>query len=774
MKAFQRYYRLIILNLILTFTFRLIEVISIFIHHNLSRLDILNELLGWLVDIVLTNIFLLPAFGVYYIFWQRNKVRADIFFLIIFIFLGSLHLIILKYFVYQLVPLDIFIFQYSLDEVLFTVETSGTSYALLIAGIILLIGGILGVYRWLSKKQFSLDNIKRFYIVYALLLFASAIIFSFGLLSLNGYSKNKPIYFYYRSVKYLLNSVGNNSYYDSKDSETYYSLFDIEDPVDPAYPLLHEVSAIDSLGRFFRVENATPPNIVIIIVEGLNDDFIHPYKGIELMPFLADLRAKSLYWDNCLALGERSFAVVPSILGGLPHGIKGFTLLNQLPYHLSLVSVLKSANYYTSFFYGQGAWFHKKDRFFKYNNMDLIFDKDLFSDEYDKIVVGKEHFFWGYNDKDLFQQSLKVIDTLPSKSRLDIYFTGSTHSPFAISDNDYYSQVMNNNMEKINDKDTRKFFSHYQKYIQSLVFLDDALKDFFNNYETRDDYENTIFIITGDHPMTELPRENSLKKYHVPLIIYSPLLNQAETFSGVVSQLDIYETILGFLSSGYNVKVPPVSASLGKKLTFSDVTENKTVVFMNDNRQLVDIYSNGYYLSNDKTLYQVENDLTLRRIFDRTILKRLKDQLEVFKKVNYYACMENKIIPDSLYFKYLGYEQIFSFDDLSGSVFNTEFYPITGKLLLRNNLYYCDFSLQYTGVGNEEVYIVYQLSDANDSIVFWNNYNLLSGNSFLQFRAEIPSPLIATDSVYFSSYFWNKSKQKIKYKYLTTRLFTVQ
>ncbi|MBN2523290.1 MAG: sulfatase-like hydrolase/transferase [Bacteroidales bacterium] len=773
-KAFQRYYRFIILNLIVIFIIRLIEVILISTQHRLISAIVVYEVIGLVYDIIVTNLFLLPAFGVYYIIWRRNPKRADNAFVLLFIFLGLFHLIILNYFKYQLVPLDIFLFQYSLKEILFTITTSDTGYSLLIGSIFFLLVGIYLAYKWISKRQFSQKLIFRSLIVYALMLIVTIILFSFRLLPGDKFSKNKSIYFYFRTFRHVIHSFGDISYYSTEDSEKYQSLFEIKDPVDPAYPLLHTFEPTDPLGSYFKLEDTIPPNLVILIVEGLNDDFLYTYKGLDLMPFLAGIKDQGLYWEKCFALGERSFAAVPSIIGGLPHGIKGFTLLNQLPYHQTLVSVLKSTGYYTSFFYGQGSWFHSKDRFFKYNNIDLIFDKDRFSSEYKKVIAGNDKFFWGYNDQDLFNQSLEVMDTLPQKPRLDIYFTGSTHSPFAIADKAHYTRLTNDLARKIASADDRNFFSYYQDYIMSIIFLDDALKDFFEKYKTRNEYSNTVFIITGDHPMTELPRTNALKKYHVPLIIYSPMLVQSGAFSEVVCQLDIYETILGFLSSNYPVKVPPVSASLGDQLSVSDRQDRKFIAFMNDNREIVDIYSDGYFFSEGKVLYQVENDLTLRRIFDRGILKQFVEKSELFQKVNYYVCMYNKIIPDSLYFNYLGYQHIYSLSDMSGSFFDTEFHPITGKIPIQNKTVYFDFSLIYKGVKDEGVSIVYQLSDAKDSLIFWKNYGLAPKESFLQFRALIPEQDVHTDTVYFNTYFWNKKKYKIGYRNLTTGLFKKQ
>ena len=180
------------------------------------------------------------------------------------------------------------------------------------------------------------------------------------------FSLNKPVYFVGKSIKYLLSS---DDIISTKTNE-FKKLYPEKDFISKNYPLVYKVDRENELGQYFD-DFQGKPNIVILIVEGLNDDFIHEYKGSILMPSLNQLKAKSLYWNRCLTLGERSFAVVPSILGGLPYGDKGFTLQARLPRHLSLVSILKSNDYYTSFYYGQGAWFHPQI-IIKLNNISIL------------------------------------------------------------------------------------------------------------------------------------------------------------------------------------------------------------------------------------------------------------------------------------------------------------------------------------------------------------------------------------------------------------------
>ncbi len=60
----------------------------------------------------------------------------------------------------------------------------------------------------------------------------------------------------------------------------------------------------------------------------------------------------------------------------------------------------------------------------------------------------------------------------------------------------------------------------------SILFADDAIKGFINSYTKRADFNNTIFLITGDHRMPEIPMVSKIDRYHVPLLIYSPLLKR--------------------------------------------------------------------------------------------------------------------------------------------------------------------------------------------------------------------------------------------------------
>mgnify|MGYP003571331586 CR=1 FL=1 len=244
-------------------------------------------------------------------------------------------------------------------------------------------------------------------------------------------------------------------------------------------------------------------------------------------------------------------------------------------------------------------------------------------------------------------QSLEIIDTLKDTPRFDVYFTGSTHSPFIISEPEKYDErllKMRNLLEKNTD---RKFYKHYNDYARTLLFLDDALFEFFEKYSQRDDYQNTIFVITGDHPMTEIPPENLLKRYHVPFVIYSPRLKTSMTFKNMVSHLDFFETMMAFMEK-YGIERLDESAAFGGNMFMN----NDNFAFMNEPRDVVDFYSDGYYISG-KDIYKVDDAFNIKRINDSDRFELLEEKLATIRKISEFTSLENYIMHADYYKKVL-------------------------------------------------------------------------------------------------------------------------
>jgi phosphoglycerol transferase MdoB-like AlkP superfamily enzyme len=762
-QIFSGYLRILLLNTSLLVVFRLLESLLIVLNFAVPKSLFQSEILGLIFDLVSTNIILLLVSPLYYLLCQISEKTAHRLFVILIAVFSFLHFLILKYFLYQLIPLDTFLYQYSLREILFTINTSEVSYI----KSFLLLFILLAIIYFLDKILNKINFRKRSGLTVGLLFFiavsASLIIIASDI-KLNNFTKNKSMFFYSRSLSHFLQKGTDSAGLVKQSFAEFQRLYPGKLFSDKEYPLLHEFKNINVLKPYFNKFDS-PPNIVILIVEGLNDDFLYDYKGVNLMPFTSKLKDKSLYWNRCFTLGERSFAVVPSLLGSLPYGEKGFTLLDKLPRHLSLVSILNANNYRTNFFYGQAAWFHQKDRFFKYNNISLIFDNTRFAEKYQKIIVGNDQFFWGYNDKDLYSQSFEVLDTIQKKPRLDVFYTGTSHSPFAISEPDRYNVRFSKIKSELKNDSAVVFFDKYKKYIQSILFVDDALELFFKKYETRADYDNTIFVITGDHPMTEIPIANSIKRYHVPLIIYSKKLNTVKTFTNTVSHLDFYETILSFLSE-YQVKVPNGSSALGSNLILDQPESEKRIAFMNDNREIIDYYSNNYFLSGEK-LFSVGKDLSLAVLTDQKVLKRMQDELSAFKNTNYDVSLHNKIITDSLYYRSLGYHLLqLPVVEAAGCEIKTEYCKIEDKTSLKNRPISFNVSFEPLSTPDKDLCVVLQLSTKNDSTIYWQSSNVTNDSKLFSTEFKVPKQNVSDSVVYLKAYFWNKNNKEFKFQNL--------
>lgn len=747
---FGNYLDLIMTSWVMILMMRIVECGAMLMNFGNESGMLLSELAGLGVDFVYANLALTALFPLYLALSKCSGKLADAVCLTFFVLLEIAHLLVLQYFFSQHKPLGSLLFGYSFDEIMLTVTTADvpvTKVVLLIAGLIILSLTSFFVIRKInvkSKAKVRTVTLASLPVAVILVVFASRYY--------NDFTVNKSLVFYKAAVEYKATEKVYCHEISDAEVEEYHQMFPEKKFVSNEFPLLHGYETADSLGYYFN-EFERKPNIVILFVEGLNDDFVHDFHGANLMPNLRGIMERSLYWNRCFTLGERSFAVVPSVLGSLPYGEIGFTLLDQLPLHLTLTSVLEANGYQTDFFYGQGSWFHKKNVFFMKNNIDLIFDNAKYSDKYEKVVVGKENYFWGYNDKCLFEQSLEVIDTLGDAPRLDMYFTGSTHSPFIISETEKYDRRLDGICENLENNADRKFFKHYRNYARTLLFLDDALGDFIGSYSERDDFRNTIFVITGDHPMCEIAPGNSLKRYHVPFIVYSPNLKTPATFSNTVSHLDFYETMIAFMER-YGVGRPEMSASFGGNM----FAGSNDIAFMDEPRNVIDFYSDGHYISG-KDLYEVGKDFNIRKINDRDLYETLRHRLEIVRNISEYSSLENKIMPADVYCKALNDTLLRKFKSDADIVFSGQYQNVLTEIdITAFDTLVLDFSLDYHGV-DDVCQLVYRITDENGVNISTEYLGFGKDGRKFAFHRQIP--LAGKGGrTFFNAFFYNPEQQK--------------
>jgi phosphoglycerol transferase MdoB-like AlkP superfamily enzyme len=421
--------------------------------------------------------------------------------------------------------------------------------------------------------------------------------------------------------------------------------------VDPEYPFLHRETTPDVLGEYLNL-GAAPPNIVLVIVESLGRAYSGEgaYLG-SFTPFLDSLMQKSLYWENCLSTSGRTFQVLPTTLASLPFGDHGFAeMKDKMPDQLSLISILKKqARYSSSFVYGGEAEFDNMDIFLRRQGIDQIIDSRKFGPAYDKIPAAANGFSWGYGDREIFCRYLEDLKTNPDTPRMDVILTLSTHDPFVIPNPEYYNRKFTERWNALNlSEKIKSFDEQYAKQLASVMYFDESIRSFFSECSKTKEFANTIFIITGDHRMPEIPISTQIDRFHVPLIIYSPMLKKAEKFSAVTTHFDLTPSIIAMLDGAKFIRRPAVASWIGHGLDNSVAYRSlQTYPLMRNKNEILDLLSTDQFLSG-QTVYQIAPNLDIEPIENYDRQMQLKEELDNFMRKNNYACKNNKLIPDSL------------------------------------------------------------------------------------------------------------------------------
>ncbi len=325
-----------------------------------------------------------------------------------------------------------------------------------------------------------------------------------------------------------------------------------------------------------------PKNVVVIIWESLGTEYVGAlntaagpdYDGYT--PFVDSLISKSLTFKYSFSTGRKSIDAMPSILSSIPRFIEPFILS---PYYSDRVGGLADAlgkkGYYSAFFHGapNGSMgfqaYARRTGFQDYFGMTEYNDDSRFggSADYDGT--------WAIWDEQFLQFFAAKMGEFRQPFLAGI-FTASSHHPFVVP-------------KKYEDK----FSDGTLAIHKPMQYADYSLRRFFEEAEQQDWFENTIFVITGDH--TNLSSHayytTDLGAFSVPVIIFDP---SGETPTGIqdkiAQQTDIMPTILGmlhydepYLAFGFDlVNMPSEGLSA-----------------INHNNGVYRFVKNGYYLQFD-------------------------------------------------------------------------------------------------------------------------------------------------------------------------------
>lgn len=135
--------------------------------------------------------------------------------------------------------------------------------------------------------------------------------------------------------------------------------------------------------------------------------------------------------------------------------------------------------------------------------------------------------------------------------------------------------------------------------------------------------------------------KNHLRKYNVPLIIYSPLLKQSRRMESVVSHYDIAPSVTAYLKKNYSCKFPETTHYLGESLdTTVRFVSKKKQLFMLNNRAIEEWIHDTLYLYNNE-LYLILPNLDVKWYENEAEKERMKQELAMFQSLSVYTVDNN-------------------------------------------------------------------------------------------------------------------------------------
>ncbi|MDE5423969.1 sulfatase-like hydrolase/transferase [Ancylomarina sp. DW003] len=337
-----------------------------------------------------------------------------------------------------------------------------------------------------------------------------------------------------------------------------------------------------------NTEAFQPDNVVIIILESFTRETfksLNPklengrYPGYA--PFLDSLMHESLYFTHAYANGRKSMDALPAIISSIPANQTPFILSHKSGKKVhSLASCLKQKGYETMFFHGS-------------HNATMGFRDYCTAAGVDKYYGLNEYPYfddfdgtWGIFDEPYLNYMAKKLDQC-KKPFLATVFTLSSHNPYVVP-----------------NKYQDKFPKGTNGIHETMHYTDHALRQFFKTASKMSWYKNTLFVITADHAITPWHKEyaTSAKAFAIPLMFYSPNKNLTGKREDSAQQIDIYPTVLNYLSYDKDFK------SAGNDL-LNKSSEKFAVNIVNQCYQMI---QDNYLLLFDgdkcKALYQIKED----------------------------------------------------------------------------------------------------------------------------------------------------------------------
>ena len=320
-------------------------------------------------------------------------------------------------------------------------------------------------------------------------------------------------------------------------------------------PVRQDAQGLPTLLRQGTPHRLVPgqPNVVFIQLEsfaGMKTGVLG--NPLDPTPFFDSLARRGILYDRFYVAMENTSRSMFASLFGIPD-VSSVQNATRNPLLLDQSSVLATLkNYDKSYFLGGSANWAQIRGVLKNNFKDLTIHEE---GSYRSPVVD----VWGICDADLLLEAKTQLSRRPTPFWSYIQTSGN-HPPFTIP-----SHLKDFHTVKLPEGQLAEAGFTGNDEFNAVRLMDYSLKTFFEAAAKEPWFNNTVFLLWGDHGLARGFKPDrygdlTLAIHNVPFLIFAPGLLQPRREHAIATQMDILPTLASLLGRPYQ------TATLGKDL----------------------------------------------------------------------------------------------------------------------------------------------------------------------------------------------------------------
>jgi phosphoglycerol transferase MdoB-like AlkP superfamily enzyme len=301
------------------------------------------------------------------------------------------------------------------------------------------------------------------------------------------------------------------------------------------YPLLRQVAPPATASA------SSYQNVVVIIDESFSAQRIGVFGNpLQVTPQFDQLAGEGLLFDHFFSSGTHTHQGMFATLACFPN-LPHYEYLMQQPEggnnFSGLAKILSARHYDNAYIYNGDFTWDNQLGFFRAQGMRRFIGR------YDFVNPRFADRTWGVSDQDMFERGYTEIEQLQrsGKPYFAVLQTLSNHAPYALPPQLPVAPVMVNGVK--------------DEHLTAMRYNDFALGEFFSKVRQHGGFDNTLFVVLGDHgfggeaQITDI----DLWRFHVPLLFWGKDVQKkfGARRSVVGSQVDVVPTIMGLLGGRY-------------------------------------------------------------------------------------------------------------------------------------------------------------------------------------------------------------------------------